>query len=161
MKHQFVKDLMTTPAITCDYSTSIKDVISIMKQNNIGFVPITKSEIIVGVVTDRDILIRGIGIYKLNTKINKIMTAGEIHFTNPSTHLIDAAKIMSKNKIRRLVVLNDGKVEGVLTTKNLLKETSMATYIADTYLEDKTLSHYSIYSNSNPHDSLKASDYPL
>lgn len=161
MKYRYVKELMSNPAITCDYSTSIKNVIEIMKENNIGFIPITKSNIIIGVATDRDILIRGIGIYKLNSKISKVMTAGDIHFVSPETPLEDAAKIMADYKIRRLVVLNDGKVVGVITTKNMLKEPSLTHYIAQTYLSKENLNNYSMYVNSNPHDSIKASDYPL
>ena len=55
----------------------------LMKKKNIGFLPVTKSNIIVGVLTDRDILIRGIGIHKTNSKTEKIMTDGEIHFVSP------------------------------------------------------------------------------
>lgn len=161
MKYSRVKDLMTSPAITMEDSHTIKNAIEIMKEKNIGFLPITRNNIIIGVITDRDVLIRGVGIHKLNSKINKIMTNGEIHFVSPSTPLIDAAKIMSNNKIRRLVVLNDGKAEGVLTTKNLLKEPSLTPYIVGTYLENDTLNYYSIYTNSNPHDSVKAADFPL
>ena len=161
MKYEYVKDLMTSPAISCEESLDIKSVIEIMKENNIGFLPITKSNIIVGVITDRDILIRGIGKYELSTKINQIMTSGEIHFISPSTPLVDAAKIMSKNKIRRLVVLNDGLVVGVLTTKNLLKEPSLIPYIVDTYDKNNTLNSYEIYMNCNPHDIIKTPDFPL
>ena len=123
--------------------------------------PVTKSNILIGVLTDRDILIRGIGIYKSNSKVEKIMTGGEIHFVGPNTPLIDAAKIMSKNKIRRLVVIDDGYVKGVLTTKNILKESSLIPYVIDTYTINYTLPHYAIYDNSNPHDSIKTADYPL
>lgn len=161
MESKKVEDVMTTPAITCEYSETIKNVVEIMKKHNIGFIPITKENIIIGVVTDRDILIRSIGIHESTSKIDNVITSGEIHFVNPSTTLIDAAKIMSKNKIRRLVVLNDGKVVGVLTTKNLLQDTSLIPYIIDTYKKNETLSDYSIYINSNPHDNLKTSDYPL
>lgn len=161
MTYKYVEELMTSPAITIEDSITIKETIEVMKNNNIGFVPINRKNVIVGVVTDRDILIRGVGVYKLNSKINKVMTNGEIHFVSPGTPLIDAAKIMSKNKIRRLVVLNNGKPVGVLTTKNMLKEPTLIPYIVDTYLENKTLNAYSIYMNSNPHDSVKTSDYPL
>ncbi len=161
MNSKQVKELMTYPAISCEDSTTIKEAIQIMKQHNIGFLPVTRNNIIIGVVTDRDILIRGVGIYKSNSKINKVMTSGEIHFVSPSTPLIDAAKIMSKHKIRRLVVLNDGKVHGVLTTKNMLSEPSLIPYIVDTYSKNATLDSYEMYVNSNPHDSVKAADYPL
>jgi len=161
MKHEYVKDLMTTPAISCETTTSIKETITLLKENNIGFLPITKKGILVGVVTDRDILVRAIGIYKLNTKINKVMTNGNIYFVNPDTTLIDAAKKMAEHKIRRLVILNDGKVAGVLTTKNLLVEPELFKYIIKTYLPNNTLEPYSMYLNSNPHDSVKTADYPL
>ncbi len=161
MKYKLVKDLMTTPAIYVEDSTTIKEAISILKENNIGFLPITKKEIIVGVVTDRDILVRGIGIYKLNTKISKVMTSGNIFFVSPTTPVDEAAKIMAKNKIRRLVVLDNGYVKGVITTKNLLNEPSLLPYITKTYISDKTLPSYSSFSNSNPHDSIDVNDYPL
>ena len=173
MKYKYVKDIMSSPAITIESDEPIKKAIELMKKKNIGFLPVTKSNIIIGVLTDRDILIRGIGIHKTNSKTEKIMTGGEIHFVSPSTPLVDAAKIMSKNKIRRLVVIDDGYVKGVLTTKNLLKEKeyvsnnsrrqepSLISYIIDTYGNNDTLPHYEIYDNSNPHDSVKAADYPL
>ena len=161
MKHKYVKELMTSPAITCEESTSIKEAIHILKEKNIGFLPITKKGIIIGVATDRDILIRGIGIYKLNSKINKVMTSGDIHFVNPDTTLQDAAKIMADYKVRRLVVLDDGKVIGVLTSKNLLCEPELLPFIHETYLSSKTIPEYSMYLNSNPHDSIKTSDFPL
>lgn len=161
MKYKYVKDLMTSPAIYAETTTTLKESISLLKEKNIGFLPITKKNILVGVVTDRDILIRGIGIYKLNTKIEKVMTSGDIYFVQPDTPLEEAAKTMAKYKIRRLVVLNDGQISGVITTKNMLKEPSLLPYIATTYLPQETLNNYSLYLNSNPHDSIKTSDYPL
>lgn len=157
MKYEYVKDLMTSPAIYCDEEASISSVIDIFKSYNIGFLPITKSNILVGVVTDRDVLIRGIS----KNPIKDIMTSGEIEFVNPTTTLIEAATIMAKKKIRRLVVVDDGKVIGVLTTKNLLKEPSLLNYIVETYKNNDTLKEYAMYENSNPHDSIKTSDYPL
>lgn len=157
MKYEYVKDLMTSPAIYCDEETPISNVVDIFKSYNIGFLPITKSNILVGVVTDRDVLIRGIS----ENPIKSIMTSGEIDFVNPTSSLIEAATTMAKKKIRRLVVVDDGKVVGVLTTKNLLKEPSLLNYVVETYNNNDTLKEYAIYDNSNPHDSIKTSDYPL
>ena len=161
MKYNYVKELMTKKVISCETSATIKDAINLMKEYNIGFIPITKSNIIIGVVTDRDILIRSVGIYKSNTKIEKIMTNGEIHYVSPDTSLIEAGEKMATNKIRRLVVINDGKIVGILTSKDLLLEPSLLPYIVKTYLPKNHISEYSLYTNSNPHDSVKASDFPL
>lgn len=161
MKYKKVNELMTSPAITSESNTSIKDVIKLMREHNIGFIPVTKNNIIVGVITDRDILIRAIGIYKLNTKIEKIMTNGDIFCVNSDTSILECAKIMAKKKIRRLVVLKDGHVCGVITTKNMLGDQSLLPYIEETYINNETIREYNIYMNSNPHDSIKTSDYPL
>lgn len=161
MINKKVEELMTSPAITIEDNVSIKEAIKVMETKKIGFLPVTKKNVIIGVVTDRDILIRGVGKYKLNAKIGNIITSGEIHFVAPGDKLEYAAKTMSKNKIRRLVVLNDGNVVGVLTSKNLLKEQALIPYIIDTYEESTILPNYQIYNNTNPHDSIKTPDYPL
>lgn len=161
MEYKYVHELMTSPAICCDENTVIVDVIKIFKNFNIGFLPITKNNILIGVVTDRDVLVRGFNKDLNKCLIKEIMTADQIEFVNKDTNLIDAAKIMAEKKIRRLVVLNDGKVVGVLTAKNLIKDKNLINYVLKTYCENKTLKEYSIYMNSNPHDSIKASDFPL
>ena len=161
MKHTYTKELMTTPAITLEERTPIIDVIKTFKEKNIGFLPITKNNVIIGVITDRDVLIRSMESQNLNTPINQILTTGEIHFISPETTLIDAAKMMAEHKVRRLPVLNDGKVIGILTSKNLIQEPSLLPYVIETYNNHTTLNPYSIYSNSNPHDSVKTADFPL
>lgn len=76
MKYNYVSDLMSKPAITCEYNNTFKETIETMKTRDIGFLPITKKGVLVGVVTDRDLLIRGIGTYKLNARIDRVMTSG-------------------------------------------------------------------------------------
>ena len=161
MKTKKVKDVMTSPAIMCEQDTPIKEVIQIMKNKNIGFIPITTNNIITGVITDRDILMNYLSLENSNQPIKTIVLNTEIHYVNPETPLIDAAKIMAKNKIRRLVVINDGNVVGVLTSKNICFEKNLIPYIIETYVKESTLKEYLMYANSNPHDSLKTSDYPL
>ena len=161
MTNKLVEEVMTTPAITCNLNIPIKEAINILVKNNIGFLPITKNNILVGVITDRDILVRTAETHDLNASLENIMTSGELHFVHPKSSLKDAAEIMADHKVRRLVVLDDGKVLGVLTTKHLLKYPELYNYIINTYINNPTLPNYQIYTNSNPHDSIKASDFPL
>lgn len=161
MKYNYVKDLMTSPAITKDENCTIEEAIKTFQEKNIGFLPVTKGNILIGVVTDRDILLRGFGKHNPSDEIAKVLSSGEVHFVSPSTPLIDAAKMMASHKVRRLVVVDDGKAVGVITSKNIIKETSLLPYILETYDNSKTLNPYSIYLNSNPHDSVKAADFPL
>lgn len=161
MCEKLIKDVMSSPAICCNSNSKIKEVIEIFKKNDIGFIPVLKNNFFIGVVTDRDILIRGTGKHNLNSPIEKVMTSGTLHFTHPNAKLKEAAKIMADYKVRRLVVLDDGKVVGVVTSKNLLKDSDSLKYIISTYQKNPTLPNYQMYSNSNPHDCIKTSDFPL
>lgn len=161
MKYKYVKELMTSPALFCEEETPIYKVINIFKEYDIGFLPITKSNILVGVITDRDILIRCFDKFDLSFPIKSIMTDDEIEFICSNDLLINAANTMANKKIRRLVVVDDAKVVGVLTTKDIIKEESLIGYVIETYNTNSTLKEYAIYNNSNPHDSIKVSDYPL
>ena len=126
-----VKDVMSYPAICVDEKTTIKETIEIMKKENLGFLPITKNDHLIGVITDRDILIRGLG-KKSNTKISKIMTR-DVIFIHKDADLKDAGKLMSEHKTRRLVVVHDDYIKGVITNKDLLKDETLIPYIKETY----------------------------
>ena len=142
MNKKLIKDVMSSPVIYCNPKSKIKDVIEIFKKNNIGFVPIIENNFLIGVLTDRDILMRGVGKYNLNSPVEKIMTSGTIHFTHPNALLTEAAKIMADYKVRRIVVVDDGKAVGVVTLKNLFNDNASLKYIIDTYQKNPTLPDY-------------------
>lgn len=127
-----VKNVMSSPAICVDEKASIKEVIEIMEKEDVGFLPITKNDHLIGVVTDRDILLRSQG-KKSSTKISKIMTKDVIYTITENATLEDAGKIMSDYKVRRLVVVNSDYIRGVITSKDLLKDESLIPYIKQTY----------------------------
>ena len=128
-----VKHVMSSPAICIPNSTSISDAIEIMEKKNLGFLPITENDALIGVITDRDILIKGKD-KKQNTHIDKIMTSDNIYLVNQNDSLEEAAKIMGAHKIRRLVVVDDGLIKGIITSKDLLNEENLIPYIKQTYL---------------------------
>lgn len=127
-----VKNVMTSPAICIDEKTTIKDAISIMENEEVGFLPITKNDCLVGVITDRDILLRSRE-YKKNSKISKIMTKDVIYTISSNSPLHEAGKIMGEYKVRRLVVVDDDTITGVITSKDLLKDETLIPYIKQTY----------------------------
>ena len=127
-----VKNVMSSPAICVDEKTSIKETIQIMENEDIGFLPITKNDQLIGVITDRDILLRSRN-HKATAKIAKIMTNDVIYTIKESSTLEDAAKIMSDYKVRRLVVTNNDYICGVITSKDLLKDETLIPYIKQTY----------------------------
>ena len=127
-----IKDVMSTPVVCVDEKATIKETIQTMEKEDLGFLPVTKNDHLIGVVTDRDILLRGRN-YKSNSKISKVMTSENIYTINEEASLEDAGKIMSKYKVRRLVVVNSDYIKGVVTSKDLLKDESLIPYIKQTY----------------------------
>ena len=68
-----VKEVMSSPAICINSKSTIDDATKLMEEKNLGFLPVTENDVLVGVITDRDILLRGKG-KRPDTQINKIMT---------------------------------------------------------------------------------------
>ena len=128
-----VKEVMSSPAICVNSKSTIDDATKLMEEKNLGFLPVTENDVLVGVITDRDILLRGKG-RRPDTQINKIMTKNIIHLVNINDSLESAAQIMAAHKIRRLVVIEDDLIKGVITSKDLLYEESLIPYIKQTYL---------------------------
>lgn len=155
-----IDEIMSSPAITIDESISIVEAAKIMKEKNIGFLPITKDGFITGVITDRDITIRAVSINDVNDSISSIMTPHPLTVVS-GTEVITTAKLMANEKIRRVVVTLDGKIIGVATSKDLLKAPNTLQYALMTYQVSDVSPYFRIYANSNPHDSVKVEDYRL
>lgn len=111
-----VKDVMTTDVRCINESTAIQDAANEMKNLNVGSMPVCDSnDKILGIVTDRDIVINGLtqGLQSSDT-VSKVMTINPVTVT-PDTSMEDATNLMSQNQIRRLPVVNEGKVVGIVS----------------------------------------------
>lgn len=111
-----VKDVMTTDVRCINESTTIQDAANEMKNLNVGSMPVCDSnDKILGIVTDRDIVINGLtqGLQSSDT-VSKVMTINPVTVT-PDTSMEDATNLMSQNQIRRLPVVNEGKVVGIVS----------------------------------------------
>ena len=110
-----VKELMSTNIASVSPNTSIADIARSMKRNNVGSVPVCKGGKVVGIVTDRDIVLRQIAMDKNleNSKAEDVMTSG-ISSAHPDMDIHDAAKLMSDMQIRRLPVIDNGNLVGML-----------------------------------------------
>ena len=116
-----VKDCMCEDVCCVRPETKIQEVAKLMNQNHIGCVPVCDdNNCICGIVTDRDIILRCVACDKEtnNTPISDIMTTN-VCCCNPETDVKEAEKIMSDNQIRRIPVVDNNKVVGMLTLGNL------------------------------------------
>jgi len=116
-----INKIMSKKIITTDVNSTIYEVSLKMKQNNIGFLPITKGKQIVGVITDRDIVISSLANKAdFNTTVDKYMCDNIITIDDDFDE-DEALEVMAKEKIKRLLVLNKKEeVVGVLSISDIL-----------------------------------------
>ena len=133
-----VKDCMCTDVCCVKPETTVHDVAKLMCQNHIGCVPVCDdSKKVVGLITDRDILLRTIGCGKeiKNTPISEIMTCN-VNCCTPETDICEAEKTMSSNQIRRIPVMENNRIVGILTLGDLAKNREIKTEDVGVTLED-------------------------
>jgi len=116
-----VKDVMTYPAITKDEDVSIAAISKCMKMSGIGSVVITKEGNPVGVVTDRDIVLKEIMKNKNpdTVKAKEIM-ASPLVTIEVDASIMGACKVLTEKGIRRLLVIDDGELVGIISLRNIL-----------------------------------------
>jgi CBS domain-containing protein len=106
-------------------ATPLGQVASVMKTRDIGMVLVTENDRLVGTITDRDIVIRGIA----EGRDPRIAMTGDImssrtSFCYDDQDVSDAARLMEERKIRRLAILNrDKKLVGVVSLGDLAVRT--------------------------------------
>ncbi|MEY2191355.1 CBS domain-containing protein [Neobacillus sp. BF23-41] len=110
-----IRDIMTEEVECCTLLDNVYEVSLKMKQLNVGAIPIIDQEKLVGMITDRDIVVRGVAEkHPGSTKVEDIMSNDLITVT-PDSSSKDAAKLMAKHQIRRLPVVEEGKLIGIVS----------------------------------------------
>ncbi|KRQ87992.1 Hypoxic response protein 1 [Caloramator mitchellensis] len=122
-----VKDFMTTNVAFVNPTTPIVEVAKIMKQRNIGSVPVVDGDRVVGIVTDRDIVLRDIAMGKNpeNVTAKDVMTMG-VATANPNMDIHDASRLMAEKQIRRLPVVENNRLVGMLAIGDIAVETRLS-----------------------------------
>lgn len=112
---------MTSNILTVNENQSVQEAAAIMSQNNIGAVPVVNNNgQMTGIVTDRDITLRTTAQGEnAQTPISQVMTAQQIVQGTPDMDVHEAAQLMSQQQIRRLPVVENGQVVGMVALGDL------------------------------------------
>jgi CBS domain-containing protein len=111
------KDIMTNKAEIISPDTTLNQAAEKMRSQDIGFLPIGENDRLIGAITDRDIVVRGLAAGKNadTTTVKDIMT-NDIRYCFETDTLDKVAEIMSSSQIRRLAVLNAAKrIVGIIS----------------------------------------------
>ena len=118
--------------ITLNEDATIGDALRLMKENKIGGIPITDSNmVLVGILTNRDLRFED----NKRRKVSEVMTPKDRLITAPEgTDLKKAEKILQKHKIEKLPVVNkQGKLIGLITYRDILQLSSYPNGVKDSY----------------------------
>lgn len=131
-----VKDIMTTNVACVNPSTTIVEAAQLMKEHNVGSIPVCDKNSVVGIITDRDIVVRNIakGKNSQETSVKDTMTPGVTTVT-PEMDVNEVAKMMAHSQIRRVPVVEDNKLVGIVALGDIAIEAKYNTEVADTLTE--------------------------
>lgn len=116
-----VRDCMCNQVWYVTPTNTVQDCANIMSNKHVGCIPICdNSQNVVGLVTDRDIILRCIACNKdpKSTPITDIMTCNPCCCT-PEADIKEVEKLMSQNQVKRIPVIENNKVVGILTLGDL------------------------------------------
>jgi CBS domain-containing protein len=138
-----VKDLMTKNVVTIDAGKTVIEAAALMSENDIGDLVIMDNNVPVGIVTERDLVRRVLAEGKsTDTKLSEVMTA-PLKVIDPEAPIKEAARRMVNRRIRRLPVIKDNKLVGIITAADFAKHLSKKT-LSDDILEAMGRSHYPV-----------------
>lgn len=110
-----VREIMTREPSTLSPASTIGEAATIMRQNDCGSVPIVEGGRLVGIITDRDIVIRILagGKDPKTAHVSEAMTADPVT-VGPDASLDEAQKVMAERQVRRLPVVENGRLVGLV-----------------------------------------------
>ncbi len=117
-----VKELMTPNPTVCRPEDMASQAATLMKQEDCGAIPVVASGKLVGIITDRDIVIRAVAAGKdpRSTPVSAVMSADPVTLS-PDADDDEAERLMAKSQVRRLPVVENGKLVGILVTAQLAR----------------------------------------
>ncbi len=116
----YVKDIMTNQVISVDSSFSVNDAAKMMENSEVGAIIVMEGNEPRGIVTDRDFAIKiAAHAYPIDTPVRRVMSSPLITI-GPEELISVAADLMSTRKIRKLPVMDEDKIIGIVTATNLV-----------------------------------------
>jgi CBS domain-containing protein len=118
-----ILEIMTRDPELIDPNASIREAARRMKQEDIGALPVGENDRLVGMVTDRDIAVRGVAEDRSpsSTSVRDVMSE-KVYYCFEDDDVEEAARCMADNQVRRLPILNrDKRMTGIVSLADIAK----------------------------------------
>ncbi len=128
-----IKDIMTDTIAYVAPDTSVVETAQLMQKHDVGAMPVCEGENVVGIVTDRDIVVRNVA-HNKDPKVTPIrdVMSSQVKTVNPDTPLNQAATLMSQSQIRRLPVIDNNRLVGMVSLGDLATQAKFDVELAKT-----------------------------
>ncbi|MBA4492891.1 CBS domain-containing protein [Paenactinomyces guangxiensis] len=110
-----LRDIMSTDLCYCSPQDNIYEAASLMKTYNVGMIPVVENGALKGVITDRDLVIRGIAERKPNSMTVGEIMSDQVVSATPDMSVDEAAQLMADAQVRRLPVVENNQLIGVVS----------------------------------------------
>jgi len=129
-----IRDIMQKNVITIEHDKTAHDAACLISEKDISFLVIMKDNVPIGVLTESDFVKRlSARDKKASDVIISEIMSNKFRWVNPETEIEDAIQKMLNNNIRRLLILDDDKLVGVLT------QTDLTEFLRNKLLVDQTI----------------------
>ncbi len=125
-----VKDVMTKNVITIEYSAPVTKAAEIMDKHDIGCIIAMNEGKPIGIITERDMLKRVLLQFRdpRITRVSDVMSTPLIA-SNPKTNLSEAVRLMNERRIKKLPVVEDGLLIGLLSVTDVVRSLAFFEHI--------------------------------
>lgn len=115
-----VRDVMTADVVTASPDTTLEEIATMMKNEDTGAIPIVDEDELLGIVTDRDIVIRCVAEGRDPSEVSaEDILTDDLDVVDPDTDVAEALDMMGRRQIRRLPVVADGALVGMISIGDL------------------------------------------
>ena len=117
-----IRDVMTSNPAAAEPSTTVVEAAKVMAAEDVGPIPIVEGDRLVGVVTDRDLVVRVLaeGRDPSSTTIGEIASS-DLVTVQPDADLSEAVELMSRRQVRRLMVVENGRLVGIVAQADVAR----------------------------------------
>ncbi len=115
----WIKELLDNSVLSVNSTVPAYEVAKLMENSKAGAIVVLENQVPVGLVTNKDLTVKIIAhSYPSDTPIRRIMSTPLI-FINPETEINTAAELMASKKIRKLPIISDDKVIGIIIASDI------------------------------------------
>lgn len=114
-----IRDVMSQHMITVTKQDNVFEIAMKMKENNVGIIPVVDGKKLIGVVTDRDLVVRGYAEKRSGSATVEEVISDQVYTISPDADIQEAAQLMAQQQIRRLPVVENGELVGIVAIGDL------------------------------------------